>query len=966
MLLDFRIDWGYSYLYSRRHYHPQFIWDGFLTCDGGRILKTFQLDYPYIWFGPGHSAHETPLPAPEWKSSTKRGFAGVRFEAEVTAQTVFHLKTVSFEADFTAKEVQDKGRLEFPVGPKYLNCSVIVTKTGYYWFRQPLLPGETEIAADTLGLPLHDWSRMKLAWLACGKSADFTVTVPEPMKDHAETLLHIVAMGVPPYTSEKETQVRGYIPLALLCDGVSLGTFRRWYRAHDTYMQLLEDNWIRVPLPAGAHTLTLCNRSDALCLGIFRITAKPCEYDHGQLSVPEWMLRSERLTAKVYAVRPETIPVRVGGDIVPVDCVPGWNEFPVAAGKTGDLCLSTPADEKRIEVYDAQEEDPPVKVGYDMTTVPNDDSGCMDWLLDYTQRTRLGNYILFRDCAGFPEVAPALQARWGEFCRTHGIYAAACTHFYDGSLSAAAGDHAHDFGRHEYSGVVYGADPEPPYASATMKEATEKFQAYMKSEIDRTLAHNPAAAFGDASGAIRHSFLMGAAYTRAETMVGNTQTLLSQARPACEALGGRGWGVHIAIQHNFQPYHETHLGQYFLSLFQPWMMGAEFIYEEDSLFLLFKEERQSWDDLCTKGKRDMTRRFFKFVKTHPRQGQNLRRIAFLEGRWAAPFNGFICGTEQDPHYAVWGRFGNPAPEWGHGQPEKCRALLDVLMPGACTHPFRQRYDKRRFFFAGTPYGDFDCIPAEAGSDYWNRYALLLNLGWNTLIEEDYAKMKRFAAEGGTLLTGLPQFSLHEDRAFLRDMDDLALMNGGDLSELCGLRVRGRGVPYCGQWVAADGADTCEPTLSAMPSDSPLEDGEGILADVELCGAEVLAWDSFSGKPMLVRCRYGKGWVYTFTLWAYPGHEQFQRFAAAWVQRLARENRGETFVEDPSGEVFWTLWQDGPETTLMLLNTDWTRKGNVKPVRVVHEGADFPLEITERTAVLVRFGKEGHEVSVYTL
>ena len=65
--------------------------------------------------------------------------------------------------------------------------------------------------------------------------------------------------------------------------------------------------------------------------------------------------------------------------------------------------------------------------------------------------------------------------------------------------------------------------------------------------------------------------------------------------------------------------------------------------------------------------------------------RSLRRIAFLEGRWAAPFNGFICGTEQDPHYAVWGRFGNPAPEWGHGQPEKCRALLDVLMPGDIGH-----------------------------------------------------------------------------------------------------------------------------------------------------------------------------------------------------------------------------------------------------------------------------------------
>ena len=119
-------------------------------------------------------------------------------------------------------------------------------------------------------------------------------------------------------------------------------------------------------------------------------------------------------------------------------------------------------------------------------------------------------------------------------------------------------------------------------------------------------------------------------------------------------------------------------------------MGAEGIYDEDSLFGLWSEERQVWDDILPKSRRDMTRKFYKFTATHPRQGKCVRNIAFLEGRYAAPFNGFICGTEQDPHYSVWGLFGNEAPEWGHGQPEKCRQLLDVLMPGA-----RAFADKRR-------------------------------------------------------------------------------------------------------------------------------------------------------------------------------------------------------------------------------------------------------------------------------
>jgi hypothetical protein len=382
-------------------------------------------------------------------------------------------------------------------------------------------------------------------------------------------------------------------------------------------------------------------------------------------------------------------------------------------------------------------------------------------------------------------------------------------------------------------------------------------------------------------------------------------------------------------------------------------MGAEVIYEEDCLFNMFKEERMAWDDLLTKGKRDMTRAFFKFAKTHPRQGQNIRNLAFLEGRYAAPFNGFICDCEQDPHYSVWGLYGNPHPTWGHGQPEKCRQILDVWMPGASTQPFRQKYDKRRFFFSGTPYGDFDCVPVEAKD--FARYRLLVNLGWHTCNPQDTAKLRSFAEQGGVLLTGIPQFSTHVGRQFLENMEDLALDTAA-LEELCGIRVKGRGVCYCGQWNCAGRTQLAEPELSAMPSDSYDEDGEGFLAGIQPVNAEVVAWDSFSGKPMLVRSRVGKGWVYTFTLWAYPGHERFQRFSAAWVQQLAERARGDFYAEDPSGEVFWTIWNSGEEKRMYLLNTDWSEPGNGKEVILHWEGQSQPMTVREGVLTVVTVEK----------
>jgi len=578
----------------------------------------------------------------------------------------------------------------------------------------------------------------------------------------------------------------------------------------------------------------------------------------------------------------------------------------------------------------------------------------------------LGNYIMFRSFGGF--IDDALIQRLGEFCRSRGLYAAAANRraIGNGILAQAAGEMFSDYGAHEFSGIVYAWDPAPDRQSDDMKEASEKFIARFRKEIEASRNLAPTVAFGEASGGTRYAFLAGMDFVRAETMVGHTQMLLSKVRPAAEALGKGRWGVHIAIQHPYQPYQKTHLNQYFLSLMQPWIMGAELIYEEDSLFELFKEERQAWDDALTKGKRDMTRAFYRFVKTHPRKGNCVRQIAFLEGRYAAPFNGFICGPEQDPHYSVWGGFGNQDPTWGHGQPEKCWQLMDVLMPGASTHPLRQKYDKRRFFFSGTPYGDFDCVPVEASVDYWKQYRLMLNLGWNTCLGEDVSRLRQYVEAGGILLTGIPQFSTHIRREFLADMEDLALYQNGDLRELCGIRVTGKGSRYSGQWNSENRVTMPSPALSALPSDHFMEDGQGYLAEVELLGAEIVAWDSDTGKPMLVRCPCGKGWVYTFTLWAYPGHEQFQSFCASWVAKLAEGALPPVYVEDSSREVFWTRWVNEGQQRILLLNTDWTAPGNEKTVTLVMPEKRLPIRIPEGKLVCATVENGSAKVEMLTI
>lgn len=970
MQLDFRIDWGYQYLYSRRHYHPFFEWDGHLECSDGNICNIWQLEYPVLWYGPGHSAKETLLSGNSWKNRTRRGLSGIRVVADVTENTVFKLVTRSGSWEFSAAQIIDDGRIVFPVGAKYLNCNVIVTRTGYLWFRPAPKAGQQVFEASEIAeagnLPLRNWARMTSAWVEPGGKFSVPLEIVSRGFDYEETLIHMVAMAAPPggYTPEKEVQFHDEYTVNIYCDGEKIGEKTHFYRQHDGVMQMLEDVWVRVQMKPGKHVVTLENTHPEGYLLFNRLIFQDCGYNHLQLSLPNWAIAGEKIIGKVFAVKPEKVTVAYPGGRVELNAVQGWNEFEFVLAEAGkDVQLSANGVNGVIpEVYALGSEAIPVTVGYDMTVVPHDDNGFMDWLLDYTWRTQLGNLVVFRsflyqkDCFKPRPVDGKLLYKWADFCRKHGIWVEAATDFDDGNLIKGAGELIHSVGRHEYPGAVYARDPQEPYASADMREASEKFMEYLKIEIDRSHNAGGKCAFGDASGGHRYCYLAGADFMRTETMVPHTMHLCSQARPAAEALGSGEWGVHIAIHHPMQPFYESHLGLYYLSIMQPWMMGANMIYEEDSLFVLFKEERQTWDDLLTKGKRDMTRDFFKFVKTHPRSGKCVRNIAFLEGRYAAPFNGFICDVEQTPDYSVWGLFGNNAPEWGHKQPEKCRQVLDVLMPGANTQPLRQQYDKRRFFFSGNPYGDFDEVPVEANAEYFNQYKLLLNLGWNTAIAEDVEKLTAYVKQGGILLTGIPQFSTHVKRDFLRDFNDLALWNNGDLSSIAGIRVKGRGTKYSGQWNCAWRETLPEVGLSAAPNDDVNEDDTGFAADIELAGAEVVMFDASTAQPLLVRYKLGEGWVYTLTVWAYPGHEKFQKLSATVVASLANEVKGDYFVTDPSKEIFWTQWQnvnDNSDSLLMLVNTDWTTRGNVKKVAVNAKNWSFDLDVAERSIAYVR-------------
>jgi len=172
-------------------------------------------------------------------------------------------------------------------------------------------------------------------------------------------------------------------------------------------------------------------------------------------------------------------------------------------------------------------------------------------------------------------------------------------------------------------------------------------------------------------------------------------------------------------------------------------------------------------------------------------------------------------------------------------------LLDVFLPKFGT---RQRTELTRFC-TGTPYGPFDIIPWDTPSVVLNHYRLIVMMGLFGMDTTQYTRLKTWVGQGGTLVCALGQFRVPAaaPRPFIR----------ADLAVFPGAAPKKNGTP---------------PPPVARTIDSPhAKDGRGVpKASVPLrvfdCipgkGALPTA-TTLSGRPLILRVRYGRGQVLLF-------------------------------------------------------------------------------------------------------
>ncbi len=995
MLWKCDISWGRWSAYFAKKYLPVQDFSGHVSAENGRICDVERLIFPEDCQGPFVFSKQTrPHGSTSFDSVVQNWFDGIRLTCEGDDKMVIHLHTAMGDLSFSKGELDTQKHLSKLVGGKY-SMTLIHVEGEKPWYLEEFAADELILKPeDFVGGAVRTLFRMTGICTDPQTSASARFTLPALTEQSVCRLRYRFLISAQP---KKEAQTGGVPHLELRVNGRPVWNNTHFSMFHDTASQFLDEFFIEVEhscLQEGENCLEIVNQDDTYTVLTTLVGVQLRERQPLELSaVPTWGMVGEPVILPlqvnlpsalvdidydrsrfVMAMSAETIstqPLRQQlSDLNKI----GVNERNYRASKPGchtfyfiPLCA---AQEATITFADRWSGAQVTATIPEIWEVPEGNTclagaevrtGTAGESLEEARRIRdeqSADLIVFRD---YHNDCGHLESLWqaAEFCRQNGLYTDAIIMDDQAVVAAASGDRCLCVGTHEHTGIFYGRDPIRD-AGYTMEEAEREAVSSLKEVASAFRLPGVRVGLGDASGGSRYAYMAGFDVLRCETFVGHSALLLPNARGAARAFDKDLWGAHIASQHNAQPELEYGIRRYYLGIYQPYMMGAGFVFEEDSQFQHTVTDKMVRGDYLPREKNAVMKRFYKYSKTHPRKGRPLVDIAVLQGRFAPPISGLSCANNggiagnqyENENFPVWAHYGNKRWSWGYRQPEKGLHLLEGLAPGIFLTPLMQDVDNNRKFFSGSPRGEFDFLPVQATAERMRDYPLLLMLDWHTMKAdgEDYRKLLTYVREGGTLFAGIPQFTTRTDREFLSDMTDLQLFNGGDLRELCGVRVGDRcveamdGAVFCGDW-----ADYVPAPYAGIRRPNTHEDEDGLCcpAQVELCGAAVLATDRV-GHPLLVKHTVGKGQVYLLCTYAYPGHEALKTFLPAVIDRLVTTH-AETAVRlsGDCEDVYLSVWgEPGQPDKLYLLNTDWTVAGNQKTVTVTTATATGTFAVTE--------------------
>ena len=350
-------------------------------------------------------------------------------------------------------------------------------------------------------------------------------------------------------------------------------------------------------------------------------------------------------------------------------------------------------------------------------------------------------------------------------------------------------------------------------------------------------------------------------------------------------------------------------------------------------------KRYSWIDyrspVATKYRKAISD-FYAFCREHPApKGQPETTWALAKGNLDLGDFKYVAGN------AICGAYdlARKNPNWMSGLPEMSwETVRKAVMP---MPPMLA--PNKNIHFSASPYGlcdiaSFACdnITAE---HLLRNYKVLMFSGWNTCSPKQYKILCDYVKGGGVLVIGLCHLSTDDARNYT-DMTVDKLINKGDLTELCGFKVKGQ-TPRR-YW--ATGPSTERNCLGFVARRRfgymclPLGDLEYVAPKENF---EELAVDDEEADPFILRCRNGRGQVLFMNWWAYPAAANMDVGCGAEVkdigmvgylyQYAAKLGRGNVWItgpdfENPDEDCGWILYSYFPdEGKVYMLNLDYARE-----------------------------------------
>ena len=994
-----RIVWGYWMPYAPYPFqHATYNWDGAVTAQRGSINRCWLITFN------GHygDVAETVVPlekaAWNWQApDSQNRLGGILFEVAGSADTVIRFSSRTADMEFTIGALLQKKVVSRHLGQRYSNVDLTAMFDGY----DPQLdqPQDSQLLAEIIGHPrrlilardfrgpIHRWCCTDWSWAVPGGSVEVDVP-PENRTDTGnadrrylaatfmclaissageETMDAVIERGAAYHLGRAGDAVLRY---RVSLNGVEVHSAERRF-GHPARIGLVQEIRVEVPeadLNRDANTLRVTNGSDRHYLLLARVyLERRLEEPFAVTACPRWVLLNQEFSVELSCRSPlpeleiESPPgvqlVRSGVHRFSFVARQPLAEVEIRFRSGAMQCCA------RIEqVVACEQERYPMLVGLEDTTLRPVDSDYREHIIRDIHDSQIADMYVGR-VLGDRERALEIAG----YCRDYGIsfqVADSCPFELASEIRQQAGSFFKGYYWSECDGYLWGYAAKPQYhrnsvqeSERTMRTAYEDCVAYFRRMVDAVREVDKALGPLVLLSSVVHSqaCVAGMETTLSQFNKSNNVLLIADARGAARTYRKPFWGTYQAEGGHVNPAGAQHLRMWWLSLYLAFVAGAAQVNDEEHLYHTWHQRLYGPSDKVTLLRRDIMRRFNRYAKTHPRKGELQVKQACLIGRYACDLNDGLSRTDDLGALAplVWRNFGGTGEQWRPATPEYGLRYLDVFFPDVWLHTLEQSPEAVRRWYGGTPYGEIELIPIDAPAEVLSQFKLLLLLGWNTMDAEQYGKLKAYVANGGTLFMSVPHATKNESRAFLsNNMEPLNLVLEGDFGDLFGARVRGRGGRLVRILAEEDVAGNPVAEVYQQsdkfryPSSEPLH-APVDLADVELCGAEVLAREADSGAPILVRNKVHKGTAYLLCTCDFPGNSHLVPLMTPLIRNLSSSLDWPVELDDASGDVYYTVRDEGNGVRhVHLLNTDWSAAGNVKRCRLRLGGDWIEAEVAE--------------------